>query len=94
MLKHLMKIIDTSDANDEESMKIEDIGSRVTNFKEMTKRMSVKYTKYYETSEKMSTLVYTTPIFDLIYKLVDVELFLYVKPQKIKSVLLNYIYYL
>ena len=89
-----MKIIDTSDANDEESMKIEDIGSRVTNFKEMTKRMSVKYTKYYETSEKMSTLVYTTPIFDLIYKLVDVELFLYVKPQKIKSVLLNYIYYL
>ena len=63
--------METIDANDEES---EEIGSRVTNFKEMAKRMKMKYDKYYDTPEKMNPLVYMTPIFDHRYKLAGLEL--------------------
>jgi len=64
LLKQLEEVVETIDANDKESEDIEDIGSRVTNFKEMAKRMRMKYDKYYGRPEKMNPLVYITPIFD------------------------------
>ena len=65
--------METIDANDEESEEIEEIGSRVTNFKEMAKRMRMKCDKYYGEPEKMNPLVYIAPIFDPRYKLLGLE---------------------
>jgi len=42
MLKHLEQVVETIDVNDEDSDEIEKIASRVTNFKEMTKKMRMK----------------------------------------------------
>ena len=66
--------METIDVNDEDSVEIEEITSRVTNFKEMAKKMMMKYEKYYGTPEKMNPLVYIAPIFDPRYKLVGLEL--------------------
>ena len=46
----------------------------VTNFREMAKRMRMKYDKYYGTPDKMNPLVYIATIFDPRYKLVGLEL--------------------
>ena len=73
MLNNLKQVIETTDANDEESEEIEEKGSRVTNFKVMTKMMRMKYDKYCGTPEKMNPLVYIALIFDLRYKLAGVE---------------------
>ena len=73
MLKYLEQVDETIDANDEESEEIEKIGSRVTNFKEMAKRMRIKYNKYYDTPKKMNLLVDIAPIFYPRYKLAGLE---------------------
>jgi len=73
MLNNLEEVVGTIDANDEESEEIEEIGSRVTNFKEMAKRMRIKYDKYYGTPEKMNPLMYIAPILDRRYKLAGLE---------------------
>ena len=52
MLKHLEQIVKTIDANDDENEGIEESISTVTNFKEMAKRMRMRYAKYYGMSEK------------------------------------------
>ena len=39
MLKHLEKVVETIDVNDEDSDEIQEIASKVTNFKEMAKQM-------------------------------------------------------
>ena len=65
MLKHLEQVVETVDANDEESEKIEEIRSKVTYFKEMAKRMLTKYAKYYSTPKKINPLVnYSSLILD------------------------------
>ena len=69
MLNNLEQVLETINANDKESEEIEDIGSGLTNFKEMGKRMRLKYDKYYGTPEKMNPLVYIAAIFDPRYKL-------------------------
>ena len=46
----------------------------VTNFREMAKRMRMKYDKYYGAPDKMNALVYIAAIFDPRYKLVGLEL--------------------
>jgi len=68
MLEHLEQCAETIDASDEESEKI--ISGDI-NFREMTKRMRMKYDKYYGTPEKMNPLVYIALIFDPRYKLVS-----------------------
>ena len=73
MLEHLEQGVETIDVIDDESDEIEEIGSRVTNFKEMVRRMRMKYDKYYGTPEKINHLVYIAPIFDSRYKLVGLE---------------------
>ena len=73
MLNNLEEVVETIDASDEASEEIEEIGSRVTNFKEMAKRMRMKYDKYYGTPEKMNPLMYITPMFDPRYKLAGLE---------------------
>jgi len=45
ILKHLEQVVKTIDVNDQDSDEIEDIASRVTNFKEMAKKMRMKYDK-------------------------------------------------
>ena len=77
MLKHLQQFVKTIDANDDESVEIEVIGSKVTNFTEMAKRMRMKYDKYYGTPEKMNSLVYIARIIDPRYKLAGLEASLY-----------------
>ena len=67
------EVVETIDANDEESEEIKENGSRVTNFNEMAKRMRMKYDKYYGTPEKMNHLVYIIPIFDPRDKLAGLE---------------------
>ena len=67
------EVVETIDANDEENEEIEEIGSRATNYKEMTNRMRKKYDKYYDALEKMSPLVYIASIIDPRYKLVGLE---------------------
>ena len=74
MLKHMEQVVQTIDANDEESQEIEEIGSRVTRFKEMAKRMTMKYDNYCGTPEKMNPLVYIASIFDPRHKLVGLEM--------------------
>ena len=74
MLKYLEQVVETIDVDDEDSVEIEEIASRVTNFKEMAKKMMIKYDKYYGTPEKLNPLVYITPIFVPRYKLVDLDL--------------------
>jgi len=73
MLKHLEQAVETIHVNNDDSDEIEEIASRVTNFKEIGKKMRMKYDKYYDTPEKMNLLVYIAPIFDLRYKLVGLE---------------------
>jgi len=70
ILKCLAQVVKTIDTNDEESEEIENIGSTITNFEEMAKRMGMKYDKYYGTPEKMNPLVYIASIFDPRYNLV------------------------
>ena len=74
ILKYLEQVVDN--VNDEDSDEVEEIASRVTNFKEIGKKMRMKYDKYYDTPEKMNLLVYIAPIFDLRYKLVGLEFWL------------------
>ena len=71
MLKNLEEVVEIIDVNDEEDE------STVTNFKEMAKKMRMKYDKYYGTPEKMNLLVYIAPIFDPRYKLAGLELSLH-----------------
>ena len=72
-LSELEEVVETID-NDEESEDVEGIGfSTVTNFKEMAKRMRMKYEKYYGTPEKMNPLLYIAPIFDPRCKLEGVQ---------------------
>jgi len=73
MLNNLKQVIETINANDEESEEIEESGSTVTNFKEMAKRMKIKYDEYSGTPEKMNHLVYLAPIFDPRCKLVGLK---------------------
>jgi len=77
MLKHFEQVVETIDVNDEDSVEIEEIASRVTNFKEMAKKKMMKYDKYYGTLEKMNPVVYIGPIFDRRYKLVGLDLSLW-----------------
>jgi len=71
MLKNLEEVVEIIDANDEEGE------STVTNFKEMAKKMRMKYDKYYGAPQKMNLLVYIAPIFDPRYKLAGLELSLH-----------------
>jgi len=64
MLKYLEQVVETIDANDKENEEIEEIQSRVTNLKEMTKRMRMKYAMYYDIPEKMNYLICIAPIVD------------------------------
>jgi len=66
MLKHLEQVIGTIVANDDENEGIEESRSTVPNFKEMVKRMRIKYAKYYGTPEKMNLLVYIAHILTLV----------------------------
>jgi len=72
ILKHLEQVVD--DVNDEDSDEVEEIASRVTNFKEIVKKMRMKYDKCYGTPKNINPLVYIAPIFDPRYKLVGLEL--------------------
>jgi len=73
MLRNLEEVVNTIDPNDEEDVVLEGMDYSVTNFREMAKRMRVKYDKYYGTSEKMNPLVYIATNFDPRYKLVGLE---------------------
>jgi len=73
MLRNLEEVADTIDANDEEGVVLEGMEYSVANFKEMAKRMRMKYDKYYGTPKKMNPLVYIAPIFDPRYKFVGLE---------------------
>ena len=74
MLKHLEQAVVTFDANDEDGEEVEEIRSKVTNFKEMTKRMRTKYANYFDTPEKMNLLVHIAPTFDPGYNIAGLEL--------------------
>ena len=74
MFKHLEQGVVTIDANDEDSEEIEEIRPRVTHFKEMTKRMRMKYANYFDTPEKMNLLVHIAPTFDPRYNIAGLEL--------------------
>ena len=74
MLKYWEQVVKAIGANDEES---KEIGSRVTNFKEITKRMRMKYDKYYNAPENMNLLVYIAPIFDARCKFAGLDVSLY-----------------
>jgi len=52
MLRNLEEVVETIDANDKESVGIEEMKYSVTNFTEMAKRMRMKYDKYYGTLDK------------------------------------------
>ena len=73
MSKYLEQVIESIDANDEKSDEIKEIGSKVTNFTKIDKRMRIKYDEYYRVHEKMNPWVYIAPIFDPRYKLVHLE---------------------
>jgi len=77
MLKYLEQVVETIDTNDDENKRTEDSGSTITNFKEMARRMTMKYAKYCGTSKKMNLLVYIAPIFNPRYKLAGIELSFY-----------------
>jgi len=69
-LRNSEEVVDTIDPNDDEDVALEGMDYNVTNFREMAKRMRMKYDKYYGTPEKMNPLVYIATIFNPRYKLV------------------------
>ena len=87
MLKNLEEVIEIINANDEKNEGIVEGESTITNFKEMAKKMRMKYDKYYGAPEKMNPLVYIAPIFDPRYKLVGLKLSICDLLEKYKAVL-------